>query len=802
MSSDLASVDEPTPYRAAAHAPGHDHPVCFYETEDGLAQVVARYVADGLTEGDAAIIVASHERGARFLEALVELEVDERPVIVADADATLARFYRDGAIDVDGFEAEVNHLFALAKQASLTGRVRVYGEMVDILWQRGERSLAIELEDRWNDLRVREPFTLLCAYRAEAFADEPRRLSEVCAVHTAVVGQSSRSTEAEGVRALAAEIAHRKETERALRRIVRDLQASQRRRDELERDRASAMTSAERLTQITSAIADAVAPEQVYAAIVDRVVAALDASGGALFLVDGRSARLVQSIGVGSATVRELALVPLDASVPALDAIRTGQAIWIESKDALAERYPHLVALAPLAPAYRHASLPIVVGGVALGSVALRFDEDGPFDETEQAFLQLVARYAGQALERLRLLDAERQSRADAELLYALAGAVIGAEHIEDVFAAALDGIERAVGTSRSAILAYGDSDTMKFRAWRGISDEYRAAVEGHSPWPRGVAAPAPVLIADVLVDPGLSSFRPLFESERIGALGFIPLVAAGRLIGKLMVYFDEPRALDPREIEMARAIADHVATGLSRFEAIAELKDAVRFHEMFAAVLGHDLRNPLAAIMTAAHVAMGRANNEKIVKPLARIVTSGDRMARMIEQLLDFTRVRMGGALPIATRSCDLGAVLRQVVDELDDANPEHTLALEEHGDTGGMWDHDRLLQVFSNLIGNAVQHGQAASGVRVLVDGSSADSVRVEVHNQGAIPVAILPNLFQPLSGRAARHYRSNGLGLGLHISDQIVRAHGGAIAVTSSEEGGTTFSVTLPRNRVTSA
>src|SRR5262249_42390444 len=120
-----------------------------------------------------------------------------------------------------------------------------------------------------------------------------------------------------------------------------------------------------------------------------------------------------------------------------------------------------------------------------------------------------------------------------------------------------------------------------------------------------------------------------------------------------------------------------------------------------------------------------------------------------------------------------------------------------EDLGDTSGTWDADRLDQVLSNLIGNAVQHG-AGNGVDVFVDGTDPEVVRVRVHNMGAIPGDLLPRLFEPLTGGAElRRDGPRGVGLGLFISKEIVAVHGGTLAVESSEAAGTTFTISLPRS-----
>jgi signal transduction histidine kinase len=185
-----------------------------------------------------------------------------------------------------------------------------------------------------------------------------------------------------------------------------------------------------------------------------------------------------------------------------------------------------------------------------------------------------------------------------------------------------------------------------------------------------------------------------------------------------------------------------------------------------------------------------------EVNKPLSRILSSSQRMGRMIEQLLDVTRVRVGDGIPLAPSRIDATPIARQILDEIEDAYPFWTLRMRCTGDTTGTWDGDRLGQVFSNLVGNAVQHGAAGFPVEVVLDGTAPDRLSIEVQNMGAIPADVLRHLFEPLGRRARPSERSRGLGLGLFISREIVKAHGGTIEVRSAAGAGTTFSITLPR------
>jgi PAS domain S-box-containing protein len=234
-----------------------------------------------------------------------------------------------------------------------------------------------------------------------------------------------------------------------------------------------------------------------------------------------------------------------------------------------------------------------------------------------------------------------------------------------------------------------------------------------------------------------------------------------------------------------------------AREAAVAELQQTLRYNEIFAGVLAHDLRNPLGAMLTATELVIHRhPQQDAILKPLARVISSGERMARMIDQLLDFTTVRVGGGFDLRPRETDLAAICGQVLGELELAHPEWRAKVESLGDFRGTWDPDRLLQAVSNLVTNAGQHGSAGAEILVKIDGTEPESVALEVHNKGAIVESVLPDLFSPFRGTRERRAGSSGLGLGIYITREIIHSHGGEVHVTSSDAAGTAFRVRLPR------
>ena len=225
------------------------------------------------------------------------------------------------------------------------------------------------------------------------------------------------------------------------------------------------------------------------------------------------------------------------------------------------------------------------------------------------------------------------------------------------------------------------------------------------------------------------------------------------------------------------------------------EKTETLRMNEMLTAALSHDLRSPLNAVLTSAALIERRSTETPVQEIAGRIVSSGRRMSRMIEDMLDMARARLAGGIPLKREPADLGALIDRVVSEIQVAHPDRRIEVKQAGNLGGSCDAERLAQVASNLLGNALQHGEPEGLVRVTVDGRRPEEVVLKVENTGTIPSDLLPQLFDPFRGAQRQTGRSEGLGLGLYIVQQIVIAHGGSVEVESGERT-TLFVVRIPR------
>ncbi len=246
--------------------------------------------------------------------------------------------------------------------------------------------------------------------------------------------------------------------------------------------------------------------------------------------------------------------------------------------------------------------------------------------------------------------------------------------------------------------------------------------------------------------------------------------------------------------VRFNESIDQSLAESTTRFT-----QDLDHSKEIFLAMLGHDLRTPLGAIIGSAH-ALVKTNDlpEGLLKKVSIILSSGQRMNALVGDLLDFTRSRLGGGIPIVRADVDLAEVGRQTVDEIVALHPQRAVTFEASGELQGQWDRARITQALSNVINNAIQYGLDKTPINVTIRGD-ADDVRLAVQNRGpVIPPNELGKIFEPLHRIEGDKPTapSDNLGLGLYITERIVVAHGGTVGVESSEAAGTTFTIHLPR------
>ncbi len=240
------------------------------------------------------------------------------------------------------------------------------------------------------------------------------------------------------------------------------------------------------------------------------------------------------------------------------------------------------------------------------------------------------------------------------------------------------------------------------------------------------------------------------------------------------------------------QAVAESLSVHLEQLE---------KSRNLLLGVLGHDLRNPLGAVgMSAEYLLRTDGLDAPQMKAVDRIIHSADNMKRMVNDLLDFTETMLVRTMPLHPEASDLGDLCSDVVNELRAGHPACNIHVSRDGDLTGVWDQSRVKQMLSNLVANALQHGDATKAVSLRLEGDEREVV-IAVHNEGKwISDEARHTLFKPLVSQASRRDErdagSSGSALGLYIANEIVVAHHGSIAVASSPAEGTTFTVRLPR------
>ncbi|HEX2678438.1 MAG TPA: ATP-binding protein, partial [Polyangiales bacterium] len=363
------------------------------------------------------------------------------------------------------------------------------------------------------------------------------------------------------------------------------------------------------------------------------------------------------------------------------------------------------------------------------------------------------------------------------------------------------DAAEQASALPVERILLADDNSDMRDYVRRILERHWivEAVEDGEKALAAARARQPHLVVTDVMM-PGLDGFGLLHALRADPSTKAIPVIMLSARAGEesrlegLAAGADDYLVKPFSARELAARVRLHLENARLRRaaeERLVDVERALRFSEVFVGVLGHDLRNPLSAVAAAANLlAEPTLGAERAPKLAKRILANTTRMERMISPLLDFTSIRLGRGLPLKLVAMDLAAECRAALEEL---RPVYgvEVAFEAVGDCRGSWDRDRMLQLLSNLIGNAHQHGGAGNPPRVRVDGAASSSrVALEIRNHGAIPSELLPNIFEPLrQGKSNSKKRdgSTGLGLGLYISQQIVQAHRGTIRVESNETDG---------------
>lgn len=395
-----------------------------------------------------------------------------------------------------------------------------------------------------------------------------------------------------------------------------------------------------------------------------------------------------------------------------------------------------------------------------------------------------------------------RRRFAELQTVYHIADALGRARAPEEMYDEAIDALVGLLHADRAAVLLVDGAGVMRFTAWRGLSERYRDAVEGHSPWARDARDPQPVLVADARADASLDTLRPVIDAEGVRALAFVPLTDEGRLLGKFMIYFDQPHQWSDAEMRLAGTIAHHVSFAIARQRREEEIRLANRAKSDFLATMSHELRTPLNAI--AGYTDLLDAGVHGSLSPkqadaLQRIQINQRHLLRLIDDVLDFAKLE-AGHLHFDIDDVPVQETLEATRSLIETQLAAKGIAFEcVAGDERLTCRGDRakIQQVMANLLSNAWKFTPGGGTVRLFWD-STPDAVRIHVADTGVgISAGEVESAFAPfVQLRSGLRGRAEGTGLGLAISRELARAMGGDVTAVSEPGRGSTFTLTLPR------
>ncbi len=586
------------------------------------------------------------------------------------------------------------------------------------------------------------------------------------------------------------------------------------------------LARAKRLQAVTAALTEALTPEQVADVTVDEARAALGASAGGLWLVEpgGRFLELVRHSGYDGAAVERFGRIPLDGAerIPVVDAVRSREALWIESGAREAATYPPIAAF--LADRrrgeYALACLPLLGESRCLGAVAFSFDGPCRFEARERAFLLVVVRHAALALERARLYDAERRARAAAEASERRSAFLSEASAL---LASSLDYQSTLASAARLAVPGIADwfSVDLADAFWAGeppvvvahvdpameeTAREWRRRYPADREAGRGVPevlrTGRPEIYAEVTDEMLVESARDedhlkFTRALRIKSAMVVPMRARGRVLGAItFVSTQEGRRYGGADLEMAAHLARRAGLAIDNALLYSEAQRAAQAREEVLAIVSHDLKNPLGAVlMSAVLLQRGPPDPQRLQKHAASIHRNAQRMERLIHDLLDLSALD-AGKFRVEPAPQEVAPLLADALSLLAPLAAEKGVRLEARPPSAGAirCDRERMLQVLSNLLGNALAFTPAGGRIEVRCEpGGGGDAVFSVADTGVGIPEEDQPHVFD-------RYWRSmasrRGSGLGLAIAKGIVEAHGGRIWFESRPGEGTTFHFTLPR------
>ena len=820
-SASIVVSEEPARAELLCH-PNHAHIVQFYEAEDQLIEAVSDYFLAGLAAGEPLVMVATPEHRAAFAAQLAERGFDPRlledtgRLTVLDAADTLAHFMRGSDPDATLFDASVGAVLARVQTRSGAGSIRAYGEMVDLLWRDGNADAALRLEGLWNDLARRRSFSLFCAYVMGNFyqVGGRRSIEEVCAAHSHVIPDSVSEVQAlrTQARTLKREVDERRRLEAALRTALDDA--------------ATTRAQLEALHRIGKALHSELDLERVVQRVTDEATAICRAEFGAFFynVIDaaGESYTLYTLAGVPR---EKFSRFPMPRNTAVFGPTFRGEGVVRLDDVTKDPRYGknapyHGMPVGHL-PVCSYLALPVIGrGGEVLGGLFFGHSKPGVFTQADEDAVASIASHAAIAIENARIYDAERRAhvaaeaaRARIERLQKLTLELSRALGAEDAARVVTREIRALLGMDASGVVVLDVSGT---RIDGLFIDDDRGPPATALVGELDLTTPAPlcdaartgevvwVAGADRIAEryPNLVAMRDALGAVTWGAL---PIFFEGRTLGAIGVRSSTARDLTSDERELLLVVGRQCGQALERArlhdatEAVrAEAEQANRAKDDFLAMLGHELRNPLAPILTAVQLMRIRGDDAS-AREQDVIERQVHHVIHLVDDLLDISRITYG-KVELDRRPHRLAALVAKAVEVVTPLIEEREHRLSVTIPPDDVWlevDDVRICQVITNLLTNAAKYTPPGGAIELAVHREDGRIAICVTDNGSGIRSDLLPRVFDLfVQGYQSSDRKQGGLGIGLALVRRLVEMHGGSVGATSDGPGaGSAFTVRLP-------
>jgi signal transduction histidine kinase/ActR/RegA family two-component response regulator len=565
----------------------------------------------------------------------------------------------------------------------------------------------------------------------------------------------------------------------------------------------------ERLQAVTARLSRALLPADVAEVIIEEGSIAVRAWSGAIWaLVDDRLEMLHQR---GYPDPDAYRLLPLDASTPAGEAALTGEPVWLESREAFAARYAPLEERArrlSVHPQLAIAALPLRLGDRVIGAVGFTFEQPRLLDDADRQMLLALTEQGAQGLERARLYADERAARAQLarralqqEALAQLGRIAVESADLEALLARVVETAATVLEVERATVLELSPAaDELRLRAVTGGTPphEQPTTIPNDPALMSGFALQQADLVwSNDLEQETRFRASPLFADRDARSGVAAPIPSRAGAFGVLGAHSTRPRAFTADDLQFVRGLVNVLGAALARADAERVTSEANRRKDEFLALLGHELRNPLAPILTALHLMRlrGETATERERQVIERQVV---HLQRLVDDLLDVSRITRG-KLALHTEPHELRGVVARAIEMASPLFEEraHKLVTDVPRQLWARLDPARFAQVIANLLTNAAKY-TPAGGVVEVRGREEAGMAVVAVRDTGrGIPPEALPHLFQPFFQVERTVLAGHGgLGLGLALVRSLVDLHGGSVEVESlGADAGSCFTVRVP-------